>query len=332
MPSKDLEKQILFKVYREDLFRLVDTTESPDFICTMKNGATFGVEVTELYRSESTARLHKIPNYVTQLLADRGYRHKDDRVGLRVEKVRYLPGGQGPGKEIDAIISTVLTSEEIGHLIGKVIICKHDKVHEYLKQASECDLIIHDPARDVQKDSRNEFISNLPTNPLAEVVSHSPFREIFLVVTESGAKEVYLPLKANLFLARVLVFEGHFRQFYRGKPDCLTFKNYFKMLLDYLCRNGFENVTISESPPNNYLNVGNISLHYDEHQMKCISEFIYLSTSTSVSISQTALRKAIPSEFQMHISCPDNALIANPNLVFEVNKLKGIAPNDLPVS
>lgn len=51
-------------------------------------------EVTELYHSESDARLKKIKNYTLELLNGGDYRHKEDKENIKVEGIKQKIEGQ----------------------------------------------------------------------------------------------------------------------------------------------------------------------------------------------------------------------------------------------
>ena len=68
MDKKDREKSILKMVYNNDRIDEIIDCENPDFkVRNNHQQAFFGVEVTELYYSESNARLRNIPNYLDNL-------------------------------------------------------------------------------------------------------------------------------------------------------------------------------------------------------------------------------------------------------------------------
>ncbi|AUD03271.1 hypothetical protein CWM47_16375 [Spirosoma pollinicola] len=67
--NKDKEMAILKMVYDTAHFKSVSNQESPDFVLQHHNLDTgFGVEITELYHSESHARLKNVSWYTDHLL------------------------------------------------------------------------------------------------------------------------------------------------------------------------------------------------------------------------------------------------------------------------
>ncbi len=84
----DREPACLNTVYVETEFESVRLTDRPDFILQHRSPAPpFGVEVTDLYQSESEARLAEHPDYISELLAGGDHMHRDDQETLKVSTV-----------------------------------------------------------------------------------------------------------------------------------------------------------------------------------------------------------------------------------------------------
>lgn len=73
--KKDKELMILRTVFKKKRFRKYTFSEKPDFIIHAKDD--FGVEITEYYPDETTARLHNFTDY-TSKVTEGTYVHKDD--------------------------------------------------------------------------------------------------------------------------------------------------------------------------------------------------------------------------------------------------------------
>ena len=66
--NKIEEKKILNEIYTDNMFEIQES-EQPDFVLKNKNNnEKFGVEVTELYHNESSARLKNYPGYFEKIL------------------------------------------------------------------------------------------------------------------------------------------------------------------------------------------------------------------------------------------------------------------------
>ena len=108
------EFRLLRCVYDVDGFESVTPSERPDFI--IRPGGTrglFGVEVTEIFQSESDARLDRLPGYAAQLFAGGEPRHKDDYAALSLDTVSILePDGTVKEADIPAIVRDMPTVDE----------------------------------------------------------------------------------------------------------------------------------------------------------------------------------------------------------------------------
>ena len=118
------------------------SSESPDFLCRDEHGPFLGVEVTEVFPSDSAARLEKIPNYCLDILSSRRYRHSDDLTQIPVEKITFKT--DGIEHVVDAVVRKPLP---IGDALDKLIECiekKSLKLPLYNKNVEATDLIIAD--------------------------------------------------------------------------------------------------------------------------------------------------------------------------------------------
>ena len=108
MPDKKRERKILRRVFDESGFAIVDEDESPDFVLATRFGIRVGVEVTELYRSQSDARVTRIPGYFDELISGPRFRHRDDVETIRVVDIEIQsPAGDGtyvPEQKVKGIL------------------------------------------------------------------------------------------------------------------------------------------------------------------------------------------------------------------------------------
>src|ERR1039457_515493 len=108
------ERKIFEMVYGEREFAEVVASERPDFLVRRCPGEPcFGVEIVELYTSESSARLKNIEPYTGELLDHRKFRHKDDKRCIDVAKIDLLSrDNQVIAPQIDAIIERLPSCAE----------------------------------------------------------------------------------------------------------------------------------------------------------------------------------------------------------------------------
>lgn len=88
MPDKEEERAQLKLVYMEREFDSIkDGDPFPDWLLHRPGHPYFGVEVTEFFHSETTARLLKDPHYRTELIRGGRYRDKDDIANTQVVRI-----------------------------------------------------------------------------------------------------------------------------------------------------------------------------------------------------------------------------------------------------
>ncbi|MHC4088877.1 MAG: hypothetical protein ACYSVY_01105 [Planctomycetota bacterium] len=208
MADKTKERAVLRMIYDETDFHSISESEVPDFIIRSQGptGYVFGVEVTDAYHSESSARLMNLPGYVTHLLQGGEYKHKDDRQRLTVDKVTITgPDGEFKGK-VPAIIQDSPSLEgHIATLIDRI----EAKASRYSKLETELghvNLIISDAERRFLLADPEDVHRHFFTEELRTSVLHSPFREIFLISEIKEERIVFFPLKAVSLIAYVFFF------------------------------------------------------------------------------------------------------------------------------
>jgi hypothetical protein len=222
----------------------VISSESPDFVCTRNYAPVLGAETTDLYHSESNARLLKIDGYALELISGGGFRHKDDKKNIRVERCKYLKGGKGPGREINAIIQELPNfAEGVSRLI-KTIEDKEQKVDTYLKACPLVDLIINDASRIFWFDKYEHFFFLLSRLANRRVIIESRFREIFLVTAKKENSIVRIPLKISFFAEDVIIFERFIRDSAKPKGSDDRRKS-FMVLFCCLSKSGYDNVRVT---------------------------------------------------------------------------------------
>lgn len=136
------EFDILKKIYKIDTFENVVKRENPDFILEHNSGYKFGAEITELYFSESNARIRNIPSYISNILSNRTYKHKDDIEKFKVGKFIVISDGK-PDREIDGIIQKLPEKDDLIDIIVDVINNKSEKYDNYDAKLGHINLIIY---------------------------------------------------------------------------------------------------------------------------------------------------------------------------------------------
>lgn len=208
--AKAAERELVDLVYGQGLFGDLEDFERPDFLFRREGLVVHGVEVTRFYLSESDARVREIPEYGLDLLNGGPYRHKDDPAVLPVQEVTYHAKGAGPGKRIKALCRDLPSEKECLDLLSTTIGEKNAKVAEYQNNAPSIDLVISDPATVFRVREFGRFLHSLGASQAFKALVSGGFREVFLV-TRSGEKPVYIPLKSNLLAKEVFTGEQRFK-------------------------------------------------------------------------------------------------------------------------
>jgi|GEM_PF-3970072 len=207
--DKQKEEKILKMIYSQNDFEIIGT-EEPDFIITDKSTAeVLGVEVTEVFHTESDARLINIPNYIEKIIDKGQYFHKADLTELSVEQVKIHPSGlDASPREIKCIIRDVPSREQVGTIISNAISKKNEKIINYRKKAKKNCLIIFDNEHFIK--SKGDLSSILSLGLIKSIVDSGFDRIYFLTKVEN--EMIYYELKGSCFVILAfltLIFYKH---------------------------------------------------------------------------------------------------------------------------
>ena len=141
--QKVAERRVFNLVYDSSHFAEVDPSEKPDFLVRFRDPqrGVLGVELTDLYPSESDARALNIPDYVPDLLDGGLARHKVDRAELKVEDVTVIRG-DGSTHKIRAIMRRMPSFTEHTKALAERVLKKGASVQIYRQQCDVADLVI----------------------------------------------------------------------------------------------------------------------------------------------------------------------------------------------
>jgi hypothetical protein len=238
----------------------VKTHESPDFVCSRNNTPILGVEVTELYHNETDARLKNLDGYGLSLLGDGDFRHKQDKKNIRVELIKYFKKGDTKGREIKAIIQEPPSLAQSISILGNTIKTKESKIVTYLQVCPEVDLVIDDASYLLRFDKYEDLFRPLSKLMNRLTIVNSRFREIFLIIKNNQNMIVRIPLKLNLFVEDVMIFE----HLIRALKESRSTKDSFLILLCCLCQSGYKDIRIKSIDGGIGLVVGNYLYLYSK--------------------------------------------------------------------
>src|SRR6266851_5683594 len=138
------ERAGLDQVYLADEFEWVHHGDRPDFVLRHFGAdAAFGVEITELYKTEADARAELHPGYIVDLLAGGRHMHKLDASVLKVEKVQlHDKDGNLKAADLPAIIRKIPSADEHAHAIAELLRRKTEQATGYRQDLSHVNMLI----------------------------------------------------------------------------------------------------------------------------------------------------------------------------------------------
>lgn len=246
MEEKKLKEiSILNKIYSESKYKKVTKRENPDFEIEHSSGYKFGVEIIELYFSESNARIKNIPYYVSNILSNKNYKHKDDIVKLEVRKLTVISDGK-LDKEIEGIIQELPPKDDLINMITEIIINKCKKYDNYDEKLGHINLIIYDMENRYHNIQREDFYRYFFNQDLVSSIKNSPFREIFFITELSNKKQYYFPLRLILLMSEIYLLNGFLT---KNKHYLLPSNEYKdeKIIYTFLLGQGIHTASLIES-------------------------------------------------------------------------------------
>ena len=252
--KQDVEKYILSLVYKDNQNLEIAHEDKPDFWIT-NNKHRFGVEITEIYKNESDARLSNIPNYTGDLLDFEKYRHKDDYDALIVDDIEII-GEDGDKRTTKAVIQSVPGIREFSVRLSACIENKNKLSSGYNHELSYYNLIVYDRINSLSTVSVDDFFNVFFTKEIINVLTKVNFKEIFLITSLSN-KKIYFPLKRILLVSRIYLFQEMINKIYEEETE-IQDEFYYRWLGEYLHLEGFNDVYLFAENGNFELNYSNI--------------------------------------------------------------------------
>lgn len=206
MEKGDRERAALQVVYDEEDFDTVTQRESPDFVLSRRDGDAFGVEITELFDTESDARIMNLPSYISEILAGKPHKHKDDVKTLSVSEVTITDkDGNEKASGVPAIIRELPSIETRAQFLVHAISKKQKKAPDYLDGLTHVNLIIMDRS-DGSWRPESLNIGELLIPDLRSALLESRFREIFFVTRTRARGRFFVPLRMVLLVSELYFF------------------------------------------------------------------------------------------------------------------------------
>ena len=209
MRKLDRERALLEVVYDAHEFTSIEHRDKPDFLLTRRKPEyKFGVEITEIFETESHARLHFHPEYIERLFAGARPMHRDDEKELALSRVSISdPDGNPKASDVPAIIRETRPTVERYSAVARRLQEKERKLDGY-EHLGHTNLIIADQCgqpSEVGPDGQYN-VSDLLVPALRSALGTSRFREVFLVSMMRDGKIKYRPLHQLMLLEKFFVF------------------------------------------------------------------------------------------------------------------------------
>lgn len=179
-------------------------------------GGEFGVEVTEVFRSGSQARLERIPGYLDELLGGRGFRHKLDPAHLHVRTATILDEEGSQKGSIPGVLQRVPTPSELRSLLADAIKKKSAKLTSYRPDLEFVDLVAIDRTDVFWGRPKDDFFATILDDSLEAVLIQSGFQEVFFLIRLDERLQ-YIPLLAAYVLSEWYMFSDVLQDT-RGEP------------------------------------------------------------------------------------------------------------------
>lgn len=194
------ELSILSRIFKEGNDCEILKSERPDFIVTYPRhfvgGISVGIEVTELYYNDSSARLKNKEGYIKNVI-DGSYIHKDDKGEFNVQEVTYLPQGvMSKAFKTKILIEKKYTIDDYRRAFLHTLRKKNKKRTKYQVGLAQTCLVIYDREKYFSKISKQDFVSAFFNSYIMDEIKESPFEEIYLITSfNGGPEEFYVQLK-----------------------------------------------------------------------------------------------------------------------------------------
>lgn len=200
------ERYILDLTYDTESIYGCEHSDSPDFLLSRDDYA-FGVEITELFRDGSSARLVKIPDYMQRLWHGSEPVHKDDVTGINVVTISITDeAGKVVQENVKAIFSEVGSLRDHSDVLAAHIERKNKAFEHYDHSLGHINLIVGDHFASAESIGTEYSTADFFTPRLRAAIRDSPFREVALIVNILFENAAWVPLRELELLESLHLF------------------------------------------------------------------------------------------------------------------------------
>jgi len=200
------ERYIFDLVYDAASFDLVVHTDAPDFKVT-RRGSIRGVEITELFKDSSSARLVKVPEYMQKMLDGERALHKDDLTGINVVAFEVSDAeGNVVQEQVKGIFSEIGSMLTHADALAELIEQKNEKFYRYDQDLENITLVIGDHFSEEESIADQYSTADFFTPRLRQAIQATPFREVILITNFLYDNAGWVPLRQLELLESFMVF------------------------------------------------------------------------------------------------------------------------------
>lgn len=243
--KKQKERDILKLIYNEKELQSIKECEEPDFILQKINNIKFGVEITEFYYSESSARINNIPNYMDEIINKNIYKHKDDINSFETKEFSVIRNGVKINGKIRGILQKQPSISKNVTKLSQLINNKNEKFNKYIGKLNHVNLIIYDYENILTNLSEDKIRHLFFKSELEKVIINSNFREIFFITKICKfnlLSTVYIPLKTLFLISEIKKLRFIMTKNYKNEIEKFSNKEPL-FVVEYLRWRGLKNVS-----------------------------------------------------------------------------------------
>jgi hypothetical protein len=237
------EKEVFGLFYGEKSNIEIIGREKPDFHLRHKSGHLFGVEITDFFYNESSARSKLIPGYMAQILTSGTYRHKADITALPLKDAKYKSKNGTVEKPVKVIFNESKKFIDVLSSLNRTISQKSRSFRKYPKKFNHINLVIYDRENCLESLEEEKFFIIFLNNGIANHIGLSPYREIYFITKMKNNGLGYIPLKLFYWSSTLLTFKKMYLDYYKSKSN-RNAENFFNHYYIYCSLLGILNIYV----------------------------------------------------------------------------------------
>jgi hypothetical protein len=247
--NKNIREENVFNLlYKERSNIEIIGREKPDFHLRHKSGHLFGVEITDFFYNESSARSKLISGYMSQILTSGTYKHKDDLKELPLKNAKYKSRDGTIERSVKVIFSESKKLTDILSSLNRTISQKNKSFRSYPKKFNHINLVIYDRENCLENLEVEKFFIVFFHKKITTLIRESPYKEIYFITKMKNNGIGYVPLKLLYLSSSLLSFKKIYQDFYKLKSDrnAENFFNHYNIYCSFL---GISNIYVKMKNP-----------------------------------------------------------------------------------